>query len=205
MGKRLFDICGALLGLLVLLPILATAAVLVLVFNGPPVWFRQVRVGRHGRDFILYKFRTMTVAEESEKGSFDAGNPSRVTNLGRFLRRTKLDELPQLLNVLKGDMSLVGPRPEVRKWVNAYPERWRFVHTVRPGITDPASLRYRNEEEILSRATEPEATYRNVILPDKLSLYEDYIRRRNFGADLFLIVRSVGAMFSKPEEGTEKR
>jgi lipopolysaccharide/colanic/teichoic acid biosynthesis glycosyltransferase len=205
MGKRIFDFIVSLLALLALSPLLAGLAAAALISSGRPVIFRQRRVGWHGLCFTLYKFRTMTPAAGAEDGAFDAGRTARVTPLGRFLRRTKLDELPQLWNVLKGDMSLVGPRPEVRKWVEAYPERWRFVHTVQPGITDPASLHYRNEEELLARAADPESTYRDIILPDKLSLYEDYIRRRGFGTDLTLIVRSVGAMFWRPERRTEPR
>ena len=156
--------------------------------------FKQARVGMHGRDFTLYKFRTMTVCKKAELGSFDAGNLSRVTPFGAVLRRTKLDELPQLLNVIKGDMSLVGPRPEVRKWVNEYPDRWKNVHKIRPGITDPASIVYRNEEEILSRSSDPEATYRDVVLPHKLSLYEAYVEQQTLLGDLRIILLTIQAL-----------
>ena len=114
--------------------------------------------------------------------------------VGRILRGTKLDELPQLLNVLKGDMSLVGPRPEVARWVAAYPERWALVHSVRPGITDPASVAYRREEALLAAAENPDETYRNVILPHKLSLYEDYTRNAGFATDLVVIVKTIVAV-----------
>jgi lipopolysaccharide/colanic/teichoic acid biosynthesis glycosyltransferase len=129
-----------------------------------------------------------------DAGTFDAGATSRVTPIGRFLRKSKLDELPQLWNVLRGEMSLVGPRPEVRKWVDAYPERWTFVHAVRPGITDPASIRFRNEEEILAASTDPEATYRDVILPQKLVLYEDYVRDRSFWGDIAIILKTIAVV-----------
>jgi len=137
----------------------------------------------------------MTVQPGAEKGSFEVGSTQRVTAVGRFLRKTKLDELPQLWNVLIGDMSLVGPRPEVRKWVEAYPERWAFVHTVRPGITDPASIKFRNEEKLLARSPDPERTYRDEILPQKLALYEEYVRTRSFCGDIKLIFATIVALF----------
>ena len=124
------------------------------IFDGLPVFFRQTRVGLLGHDFLLNKFRTMSLTKQSVHGSFDAGDRSRITGIGSFLRKTKLDELPQLWNVLVGDMSIVGPRPEVRKWVDAYPHRWAKVLTIKPGITDPASIFYRNEEELLAHAKE---------------------------------------------------
>lgn len=126
---------------------------------------------------------------------FEPGNLGRVTPIGRFMRRTKLDELPQLLNVLKGDMSLVGPRPEVKKWVAVYPERWAVVHSVRPGITDPSSLIYRKEEELLADSTEPEKVYQEEILPHKLALYEEYVRENNIFTDFAIIVKTVFSVF----------
>jgi lipopolysaccharide/colanic/teichoic acid biosynthesis glycosyltransferase len=191
MGKRSFDFAAALLGMVFLAPLLGGVACLIRWRDGRPILFRQARVGLDGREFALVKFRTMTVRPLSAKGSFDAGDVSRVTPNGWRLRRTKLDELPQLWNVLKGDMSLVGPRPEVRKWVEAYPERWAGVLTVRPGITDPASLIYRNEEELLAHSTDPEAYYREQILPHKLDLYESYVRTRTFAGDLNLMSRTI--------------
>ena len=125
--------------LVLLLPLLVGIAFLVRLSSPGPSLFRQTRVGLAGKDFLMLKFRTMTERPDSADGSFDAGDDSRVTGIGRILRATKLDELPQLWNVLKGDMSLVGPRPEVRKWVNEYPDRWEHIHQVKPGITDPAS------------------------------------------------------------------
>lgn len=133
----------------------------------------------------------MRLKQESSTATFDAGDKSRITKSGFFLRKTKLDELPQLWNVLIGDMSLVGPRPEVRKWVDVYPERWTKVLTVKPGITDPASIYYRNEEELLAKAADPEAYYRDHILPHKLDLYEEYVMTRSFCGDIYLILKTI--------------
>lgn len=133
----------------------------------------------------------MRVMRGAASGTFDAGDTSRITKVGAFLRRTKLDELPQLWNVFKGDMSFVGPRPEVRKWVDAYPERWVKVLTVKPGITDPASIYYRNEGELLAQADDPVACYRDRILPHKLDLYEEYVRTRTFWGDIALIFKTI--------------
>ncbi len=196
MGKRSFDLVTAVLGMVSLAPLFVVLACLVLWRDGRPILFRQARVGLNGREFALVKFRTMTVCPLSAKGSFDAGDVSRITPNGCLLRRTKLDELPQLWNVLKGDMSLVGPRPEVRKWVEAYPERWARVLALRPGITDPASLVYRHEEELLAQTADPEAYYRDCILPHKLDLYEDYARTRSFAGDLGLIFRTLLSVVS---------
>jgi lipopolysaccharide/colanic/teichoic acid biosynthesis glycosyltransferase len=139
----------------------------------------------------------MRVVSDAEKGRFDAGDTSRVTPVGRFLRKTKLDEFPQFFNVLKGDMSIVGPRPEIEKWVAVHPERWKVVHTVRPGITDPASITFRNEEEILAAAENPEECYQNVILPRKLDQYEEYVRSRSFVGDLKLILKTAYTVICK--------
>jgi lipopolysaccharide/colanic/teichoic acid biosynthesis glycosyltransferase len=196
------------LGFLVILPLLALLALLVKVSSPGPAIFRQERVGRNGRAFVLLKFRTMRTEVRGQRSevsgqcserdaTFEAGCTARVTSVGRILRKWKLDELPQLWNVLKGDMSLVGPRPEIRKWVEAYPERWARVLTVRPGITDPASIVYRNEEEILARSPDPERAYREVILPRKLDLYEEYVRTRSFWGDVGILLRTVWAVVGK--------
>jgi lipopolysaccharide/colanic/teichoic acid biosynthesis glycosyltransferase len=194
MLKRTLDIVVALVGLIVLLPALAIVAVLVRRSSPGPVLFRQTRVGFQGKDFILFKFRTMTGQSGSEKGAFDAGDTSRVTRVGRFLRATKLDELPQLWNIIRGDMALVGPRPEVRKWVEVNPERWAIVHAIRPGITDPAAILYRDEEKILASVADPERLYREQILPRKLDLYEKYVRTRTFWGDLKILRRTAIAV-----------
>ena len=136
----------------------------------------------------------MVVSQKNSVASFDAGDSSRITGLGSFLRRTKLDELPQLWNVFKGDMSFVGPRPEVRKWVEVYPDRWAKVLTVKPGITDPASICYRNEEELLAQAEDPTAYYRDQVLPHKLDLYEEYVQTRTFWGDILLILKTISSV-----------
>lgn len=197
MLKRAFDLAASVLGLLVLAPVLLVLTLLVRLGSPGPALFRQVRVGRGGRDFVLYKFRTMTVRTDSERGSFDAGDRSRVTRIGRLLRATKLDELPQLWNVLRGDMSLVGPRPEVRRWVEVYPERWAVVHSVRPGITDPAAIAYRHEERLLNAAVDPEALYRDEILPRKLDLYERYVTTQSCRGDLVVLWWTAGALLQR--------
>ncbi|MDD8013932.1 MAG: sugar transferase [Acidobacteriota bacterium] len=192
--KRLFDILAAAVGLVVLSPLLLVVALVILVADGWPVLFLHERVGRNGRMFRLVKFRTMTDLSNDDRNGFTPGERKRVTAIGRFLRRAKMDELPQLWNVLVGDMSMVGPRPEVRKWTAVYPERWALVHTLRPGITDPAAIAFRNEEEILAAADDPEQTYRSEILPKKLDMYETYVKTRSFGGDLKLICRTLQAV-----------
>lgn len=195
--KRLFDIGSALMGLFLLLPVFLCISTAIFMTDGRPIFFKQQRVGRNGKHFLLLKFRSMSVLREAESGQFDAGNSSRVTPIGSLVRKTKLDELPQLWNVLKGDMSVVGPRPEIRKWVDAYPERWSTVLMVRPGITDPASIRFRNEEELLAQATDPEKEYRDVILPQKLALYEEFVASSSFFGDLVLIFKTILAVIRK--------
>ena len=193
-AKCVFDRTLTALGLLVLSPLFAALSLLVWWYDGRPVFFRQSRVGRLGRDFTLYKFRTMAVKPDAGAGAFEPGDASRVTRVGRFLRATKLDELPQLFNVLRGEMSLVGPRPEVRKWVEASPQRWRGVHSVLPGITDPASIAYRDEERVLAAASDPDEEYRNVVLPHKLDLYEQYVKDRTFAGDLSILLETFSAV-----------
>ena len=189
--KRSIDVVVAIGGLVVLLPVLGIVAFSVLISSGHPVLFQQLRVGKGGGLFSLVKFRTMSILRGSERGAFDAGSTRRVTRVGGVLRKTKLDELPQLWNVLRGEMSLVGPRPEVQRWVEVYPERWARVLTMRPGITDPASILYRNEEEILASSSDPEKTYREEILPRKLDCYEAYVREHTFWGDLRIILKTI--------------
>jgi len=189
--KRIFDFTVSLVSLILLSPFFILIMAGIIIFDSRPVLFRQMRVGVNGSGFLLNKFRTMRVVREAASGTFDAGDTSRITKIGAFLRKTKLDELPQLWNVFIGDMSLVGPRPEVRKWVGAYPERWAKVLTVKPGITDPASIYYRNEEELLAQADDPVACYRDQILPHKLDLYEEYVRTRTFWGDIALIFKTI--------------
>jgi lipopolysaccharide/colanic/teichoic acid biosynthesis glycosyltransferase len=189
--KRLFDVIVSFLGLIVLSPILILIAIVVKVNSKGPVFFKQKRVGRSGKPFILYKFRSMTLFQLATEGIFEPGNVSRVTAVGKFFRRLKLDELPQLINVLIGDMSLVGPRPEVGNWVAVYPEAWKKILTVRPGITDNASIIFHNEESILAEVDDPEQVYREVILPKKLELYTDYVDNRSFLGDILIILRTI--------------
>ena len=193
--KRTLDLVFALAGLVLLSPLLVLAWLCIVTTSGAPGLYRHRRVGKNGRIFTLFKFRTMTQVRGSQTCSFDPGCLERVTRLGKLLRRTKVDELPQLWNVLRGDMSLVGPRPEVPEWVAAYPDRWTRVLKVRPGITDNASLEFRNEEQILAASDDPEKLYRHVILPRKLDLYEAYVERHSFWRDLKLLLRTAQAVF----------
>ncbi len=187
MIKRSFDFIGAFLGLIILSPFLLLIAICIDIDSKGPILFIQGRVGRHNKDFNIYKFRTMYVASQS-KGLLTLGNrDSRVTRIGYFLRRYKIDEFPQLINILLGDMSFVGPRPELRHYVNFYTEDDLKIFSVRPGITGLASLKYRNEVELLKAAENPEAFFIKTIIPDKLKYNKTYIKKRNFFFDLKLI------------------
>jgi lipopolysaccharide/colanic/teichoic acid biosynthesis glycosyltransferase len=194
MSKRLFDIAAAGLGLLLLAPLLLAIAVWVRLDSPGPALFRQWRVGRHGVPFEIYKFRTM--AEQTVDGAqLTVGRDPRITRAGHFLRRYKLDELPQLLNVLEGTMSLVGPRPEVPRYVACYPPEARMaVLSVAPGITDLASILYKEENTILGQASDPERTYVETILPVKLTYYQRYVSERSFWGDLRIILRTLAAL-----------
>lgn len=193
--KRSFDFMVSLAGLIILIPVFLLISILIKTTDKGPVFFRQLRVGRGGKLFVLYKFRSMSPLKSAENGSFEPGDSSRVTTIGKFLRKTKIDELPQLFNVLKGDMSLVGPRPEVEKWVRVYPEKWEKVLTVRPGITDYASIYYRNEETMMASSADPEREYREIILPRKLELYEKYVIKHTFLNDIKLICITIFHLF----------
>ena len=185
--KRLFDIIASGCGLFVLSPILLIVAIWIKLDSKGPVFYRQVRVGRYNKDFRIFKFRSMRVG--SDKGSLVTigGRDPRVTRSGYFIRKFKIDELPQLINVFIGDMSLVGPRPEVRHYVDYWtPEQMRVLD-VRPGITDPASIRFRNENELLEQAEDPEKYYIEVIMQDKINLYLEYVDNSSFWYDIGLI------------------
>ena len=182
---RLLDVIGPLVALIVLTPLFALAALLILLSDGRPLLFRQQRVGRNGQAFLILKFRTMPVG--SGGPPITTSSDGRVTKTGAWLRTLKIDELPQLVNVLRGEMSLIGPRPEVPEYVEFDDHRWRTVLAVRPGITDLASLAFRNEEEILGPAPDPEAYYRSVILPEKLRLNLLYQQSRTLVRDLKLL------------------
>lgn len=192
MAKRAFDLFWSALGLAALSPLLLLVALLVKLEDRGPVFFRQVRVGRGGRPFRIWKFRTMVVDAERRGRALTVGQDTRITRIGRFLRSTKLDELPQLINVLVGEMSLVGPRPEVPRYVERYTEAQRAILGLRPGITDLASIKYRNESDLLGQAEDPEATYVQVVLPDKIRINLAYAARAGVGSDFLVILATLG-------------
>lgn len=192
--KRAFDLCVASIGLLCLLPVLCVVAILIKLDSNGPVFFRQERVGTRFRLFQIYKFRTMTRDAPLTGRPITCGQDPRITRVGRFLRRTKLDELPQLINVLKGDMSIVGPRPELRQYVERFRDDYREILTVRPGITDPASLKFRDEANLLGTSSDPIGLYVGSILPEKLNLGKEYVRRSSLLSDVILIVKTLAAL-----------
>jgi lipopolysaccharide/colanic/teichoic acid biosynthesis glycosyltransferase len=195
--KRLFDIVASLLALGLLLPVLLVLALAVALTSPGGAFFRQVRVGRHGRPFELLKFRSMRPGSEA-RGQITVGERDpRITGVGYFLRRTKLDELPQLINILKGDMSVVGPRPEVPKYVALYSPEQRAVLTVRPGLTSLASIAYINENEVLGRSADPERTYVEEVMPAKLALDLTYVREQSVMLDMTIIARTALRLFSR--------
>lgn len=197
MVKRAFDMVVSAMGLIILLPLEVFIALVIFIHDRGPVFFMQQRIGLNQKPFRLYKFRSMKRNKHSCDENFDAGDQSRVTKIGKTLRKTKLDELPQLINVLNGDMSLVGPRPEIRKWVDIYPQQWAFVLTVKPGITDNASIMFRNEEEILAGTANPEMHYREIILPQKLGIYAEYIHNHSFKGDIQIILKTILSIVKK--------
>lgn len=190
-GKRALDVVASGVGILVLSPLLIVAAVAVRLSSPGPILFRQQRVGRDFRPFTLYKFRSMVQNAPALGGQITAGRDPRITRAGAILRKTKLDELPQLFNVLKGDMSLVGPRPEVQRYVDLFRDDYREVLLVRPGITDLASVKYRDESEVLGASSDPERTYVEEILPDKIALAKEYIARASAPYDVTIILRTL--------------
>ena len=191
-GKRALDLSTSAIGLLVLLPLLLAIAIGIKLTSRGRVLFRQTRVGRHGRRFNILKFRSMYSGDANGSAITVAGD-RRVTPFGKFLRRSKLDELPQLWNVFRGEMSLVGPRPEVPAYVAHYTPEQRVVLSVRPGITDPSSLAYRHEETALDAASDPECFYRTHILPDKLARSSAYLQSVTFSSDLRIILQTLGS------------
>ncbi|SFD08039.1 sugar transferase [Algibacter pectinivorans] len=197
MTKRLFDVVFSIIGLLVLSPILLIIAILIKLDSKGPVLFIQERVGKNNINFNIYKFRTMRT-DSNKKGLLTLGNnDSRITKIGYFLRRFKIDEFPQLINIIKGDMSFVGPRPELRYYVNFYTEDDLKIFKVRPGITGLASLKYRNEVELLKAAKDPEAYFINTIIPDKLRYNKEYVKRKSFLFDLKLIAKTIIKVITK--------
>lgn len=195
--KRIFDILASGFGLLVLSPIFLIMAIWIKLDSNGPVFYRQVRVGRHNKDFRIFKFRSMRVG--SDKGSLVTigGRDPRITRSGYFIRKFKLDELPQLINVFIGDMSLVGPRPEVRHYVDFWTEEQMHVLDVRPGITDPASIKFRNENELLETAEDPEKYYIEVIMQEKIKLYLEYVEKTSFWYDIKLIFKTFWVIITE--------
>ena len=188
--KRLFDIVASGMGLVVLSPLFLVLAIWIKLDSKGPVFYRQVRVGYKNKDFRIFKFRSMRVG--ADKGSLVTigGRDPRVSKSGYWIRKFKLDELPQLINVFVGDMSLVGPRPEVRHYVDYWTPEQMHVLDVRPGITDPASIKFRNENELMEKAKDPEKYYIEVIMQEKIKLYLEYVEKHNFFYDLGLIFKT---------------
>ncbi len=189
--KRTFDIIASGLGLIVLSPLFLILAIWIKLDSKGPVFYRQVRVGYKNKDFRIFKFRSMRVG--ADKGSLVTigERDPRVTRLGYWIRKFKLDELPQLINVFIGDMSLVGPRPEVRHYVDFWTPEQMCILAVRPGITDPASIRFRNENELMEQAGDPEKYYVEVIMPEKIKLYTEYVNNHSFWGDIGLLFRTL--------------
>ena len=195
--KRLFDILASGIGLILLSPLFLILAIWIKMDSQGPVFYRQVRVGKGNKDFRIFKFRSMRV--DSDKGSLVTigGRDPRITRSGYIIRKLKLDELPQLINVFVGDMSLVGPRPEVRHYVNYWTSEQMHVLDVRPGITDPASIKFRNENELMVLAEDPEDYYINVIMQEKLKLYLEYVQSHSFFGDIGLIFKTFGVIIKE--------
>ena len=195
--KRLFDVLASGIGLLFLCPLFLLLAIWIKLDSKGPIFYRQVRVGRYNRDFRIFKFRSMRVG--SDKGSLVTigGHDPRITKSGYIIRKFKLDELPQLINVFIGDMSLVGPRPEVRHYVDYWTPEQMHVLDVRPGITDPASIKFRNENELMEKAEDPEKYYIEVIMQEKLKLYLEYVDNHSFWGDIQLIFQTFVAIIKE--------
>ena len=194
-AKRLFDVIFSALGLFLLAPLLCIIAILIKVESTGPIFFRQERVGQFGKSFFIHKFRTMVVDAERLGLQITVGADVRVTQVGIVLRKYKLDELPQLIDVLTGRMSLVGPRPEVPRYVDCYPKIARdTILSVKPGITDRASIEYKDENEILARANDPHQAYVTEVLPVKIGYYIDYVKHRTFLGDVQIIIDTLVAI-----------
>jgi len=192
--KRLFDVIASSIGLVVLLPLLVVLATVLKRESTGPLFYRGLRAGRYGKPFQIFKFRTMVVDADKIGGPTSSADDPRITRLGNFLRQYKLDELPQLINVLKGEMSLVGPRPEVVQEVLLYTDEEKRLLEVRPGITDWASIRFRNEGEILRGSDDPHQAYREKIRPEKIRLGLEYVRCHSFMTDCKIILRTLKAI-----------
>ncbi|WP_297518484.1 sugar transferase [uncultured Clostridium sp.] len=194
--KRIFDIVMAIFGLLVLSPIFLVISLAIKIDSKGPVFFKQIRVGLEGKEFKIFKFRTMVTDAEKKGMQITVGKDSRITKVGAFIRKCKIDEIPQLINVLVGEMSFVGPRPEVPKYVAMYSESDREILKVRPGITDLASIEYRDENEVLGKSKNPEKTYIEEVMPAKIVLNQEYISKCSVGYDIFLILKTIKICFT---------
>ncbi len=194
-AKRLLDLVGVALLLVLTTPLFAATALAIVLDSSGPIFYRGLRVGRHGRRFHMLKFRTMVADAEQRGGTSTADDDRRITRVGAVLRAYKLDELPQLINVLRGEMSLVGPRPQVEHDVAMYTEEERALLTVPPGVTDYASIQFRHEGEILRGHPDPDAAYVDLIRPEKIRLGLEYVRRRSLGVDVAILASTVLALF----------
>ncbi len=190
-GKRLFDIVATLVGGVLLLPFVVPIAIWIKLSSKGPLFYVQKRVGENFKEFNLYKFRSMIVDADKKGPSVTSGDDPRITKVGKLIRKTKIDELPQLFNVLKGDMSLVGPRPEVMKFVKEKKEEYNKVLSVKPGITDNAAIEYRDEETIMEQYVDKEKAYIDIVLPEKIKLYYQYIDNISFVNDIRLILKTL--------------
>lgn len=195
--KRLFDIIASCCGLIILFPIIILLAFWIKLDSRGPVFYRQIRVGRKNKDFKIFKFRSMKIGSDKKGLITVGGRDSRITKSGYYIRKFKLDEIPQLINVFIGDMSFVGPRPEVRKYVDLYTPEQLHVLDVRPGITSLASIRYKNENEILETAENPDQFYIEIVMQDKLKIDLEYVRNTSFWYDIKLILTTLKEIIKK--------
>ena len=195
-AKRCLDLALAVPGVLILAPLFVLLTIFIKLDSRGPAFFRQVRVGRGGRTFRIFKFRTMVADAETRGAQFTVGADQRITRVGQFLRRTKLDELPQLLNVVKGEMTLVGPRPEVPRYVAQYGEAEKPLLALTPGITSLASLQFRHESELLAAQADPETFYLTQVMPEKVRIDLAYARRATVMSDLAVIAKTLSCLFS---------
>ena len=192
MAKRIFDLFWAATGLILLWPIFLVVAILIKSEDHGPVFFRQERIGQKGRSFLIWKFRTMVMDAERLGRAITVGRDPRITKVGHWLRATKVDELPQLINVWFGEMSLVGPRPEVRKYVDIYTTEQRRVLALKPGITDLASIKYRRESELLATSSDPDRTYVEEVMPEKIRINLGYAAQASLSGDIRVILLTLG-------------
>lgn len=210
MMKRIFDIISAVLALIISLPLLVLTGLSKKIEDGGPFFYQQVRLGLDRKHFLLYKFRSMVMGADRKGPLVTSDGDVRITRIGGFLRRSKLDELPQLINVVKGDMSIVGPRPEAPRYIEHYLPEWERVFSVRPGITDLATLQFRDEQRVLAYAKDKEKAYIEIVMPMKMKLALYYVNNRSFWLDLKIIALTfwgitLGRLFAKPDDSLAER